>query len=150
MIFDAHGTPVRLVVLIAKDPEAGFVLGAYAVDEPPLDDDLDEAVVRLYCHQMGIEEEMDVERVRRQIRSGTIQAITAVLESEEVLSFYEPVPDASEVPLTDDDVMKMSSDELLGYRDLLMEQSKDYVPDPTTMTHNAELIAEEIRRRLDQ
>ena len=95
MIFDARGNPVRLVVLIAREQDVGFVLGAYAVDEPPADEDLDEALLRLYCHQMQIEEEVDVQRVQRKIQAGTIQAITAVLEPEEVLPFFEPVPGIS-------------------------------------------------------
>lgn len=149
MIFDAHGNPIRLVVLIVRDPEAGFIIGCYGVDEPPPDDELDEAVLRLYCHQMRVDDDAEVERMRRRISSGQVQAVTAVLDSDEVLSFYEPVPDATLVPLTDDDVGRMSADELIGYRDLLLEQSKEYVPDPTVLSHNAELIADEIRRRLN-
>jgi len=148
MIFDSRGNPVRLVVLIVRDPEAGFIVGAYAVDEPPPDDALDDAALNLYCHQMGVEENEDVERVRRLMSSGRIQAITAVFDSEEVLSFYEPAPDVSNIPITADDVSRMTPDELLGYRDLLLEQSNDYVPDPTVVTHNAEIIADEIKRRL--
>ena len=145
MIFDAKGHPLQIVVLVAKDPDVGFIVGAYSSTEAPSDEELDEAVVRLYCHQLQTD---DFEGVRRRIDVGAIEAVSVVLESEEVVSFYEPSLDASNVPLTDDDVEGMSSDELLEYRDLLMEQSKGYISDPTLLTHNAEMVAGEIRRRL--
>ena len=148
MIFDAHGNPVRLVILITKDSESGFVVGAYSVDEAPMDDDLDQSVLDLYCHQMQIEDEEDINKIQDKIYNGTIQAIAAVFESEEVLPFYEPIPDVSDVPLTEEDVSRMSADELIEYRDILLEQSKEYAQDPTLITHNAELIADEMRRRL--
>ena len=149
MIFDSAGNPVRLVLLIAHDPNAGFVVGAHTIDEPPLDEDLDEAVINLFCHQMAIEDDAAIEQVRRRFSSGTIQAMSAVLEPDEVLPLFEPSLDVSNIPLTEDDVGRMTPDELLEYRDLLMEQSQGYVPDPTALTHNAELLAGEIKRRLD-
>jgi len=148
MIFNSKGEPVHLVMLVARDEDVGFVIGAYVVDEPPPDDELDAALYGLYCHQTGRSED-DAAEIEGMVLRGELQAVTATFDPQEVLPFYEPAVDASVIPLTESDVEKMEAEELLEYRDILLEQSKEYVSDPTVMTHNTDMIAEELRKRME-